>query len=316
MNTEHSTTPVSPLGAEANRLRRAASYASITVATLLIIAKLVAYLLTDSVAMMSSLLDSTIDLLGSVVTAVGVASAMRPPDRDHRYGHGKAEALSTLTQAAFIIGSSCLLAYEAISRFYKAHEIQNEEVGYGVMAFAIVLTLGLITFQRYVVRRTSSMAIGADRAHYVGDLAVNVAVVIAFVLYEVTGKSWFDPVFGLGIAAALSYTAYGIARDALNVLMDRELPDEARAKIKSIVRAHSQVRGLHDLRTRSDGDREFIEFHLELDAAMTLKDAHKIDEDIINELAKEFPHADILIHADPAGIEEERLDQKIAGRVG
>lgn len=295
-----------------DRLRRLATYASIGVSIVLIAAKLVAYFMTDSVTMLSSLLDSTIDLLSSGVTAFGVASAMQPPDRDHRYGHGKAEPLAALTQAAFIIGSSCLLAYEALSRFYHAHDIQNENIGYGVMALAIVMTVLLLALQRYVVRRTSSMAIGADHIHYWGDLLINIAVVVAFALHQITGLNWFDPVFAIGIAIGLSYSAYNIAQDALNVLMDRELPDSEREKIKAIVRTQPMVRGLHDLRTRTDGERQFIEFHLELDGNMTLKAAHSIDEAIMEALAKDYPNADILIHQDPAGIEEERRDTKIA----
>jgi len=295
-----------------DRLRRLATYASIAVSAVLIVAKLIAYFMTDSVAMLSSLLDSTVDLLSSIVTALGVASALRPPDHDHRYGHGKAEPLVALAQAAFIVGSSSLLAYEALSRLYHQHDVQNEAVGYGVMAFAIVLSIILIAFQRHVVRRTSSMAIGADNIHYIGDLVINIAVVIAFVAHEITGINWLDPVFAIGIATGLSYSAYNIAKDALNVLMDRELPDAERTKIKEIVRAQPLVRGLHDLRTRTDGERQFIEFHLELDANMTLKAAHKIDEAIMEALGKDFPNADVLIHQDPAGLEEERLDAKIA----
>lgn len=304
------------LAMENDRLRRLATYASIAVAFILIIAKLVAYFMTDSVAMMSSLLDSTIDLLASIVTAFGVASAMQPPDSEHRYGHGKAEPLAALTQAAFIIGSSILLAYEALSRFYHAHDIQNEAIGYGVMGLAIILTLFLLALQRFVVRRTSSMAIGADHVHYWGDLLVNIAVVVAFGLHQLTGLEWFDPVFALAIAVGFSYSAYKIAGGALNVLMDRELPDRDREKIKTIVRGHKKVRGLHDLRTRTDGERQFIEFHLELDGNMTLKAAHEIDDALLAALSKDFPNADVLIHQDPAGIEEERLDTKIAQNAG
>lgn len=297
---------------QSDRLRRVTTYASMAVAIILIGAKLVAYFMTDSVVMLSSLLDSTIDLLASGVTAFGVASALRPPDRDHRYGHGKAEPLAALTQAAFIIGSSSLLAYEALGRIYSPHEIQNEGIGYLVMIFAIVLTAILLLFQRYVIRRTKSVAINADHIHYVGDLVINIAVIVAFGLYHLTGYAWFDPVFAIMVAVGLSYSAYNIAQEALNVLMDRELPDSDREKIKNIVRAQTDVRGLHDLRTRTDGERQFIEFHLELDASMTLKAAHKIDEAIMLALSKEYPNADILIHQDPDGIHEERLDTKIA----
>lgn len=302
------------LAIDNERLRRFATYASVSVASALIIAKLAAYLLTDSVAMLSSLLDSTIDLIASLVTVYGVASALRPPDRDHRFGHGKAEPLAALAQAAFIVGSSVLLSYEALSRIYHPHAIEHEDFGYGVMGIAIFLTIFLVWFQNYAIRRTKSMAIGADRLHYVGDLAINFAVIAAFALYNTTGITWFDPVCALAISLSLVYSAFHIALHALNVLMDRELPDADRAKIQSIVCAQPSVLGLHDLRTRSDSDRVFIEFHLELDPAMTLKSAHMVADAIMDALRKEFPQADVLVHQDPAGLKEPRLDEQIEVR--
>ena len=294
-----------------DRLRRMATYASISVAVILIATKLGTYFLTESVAMLSSLLDSTIDLLASLVTAFGVASALRPPDHDHRYGHGKAEPLAALTQAAFIIGSSVLLTYEALNRFYRPHEIKNETLAYAVTALAIVLTIFLIEFQRYAVRKTGSMAIGADRLHYTGDLVINLAVAASFALHQWTGSNLFDPAFAILIASGLTFTAFRIAMRALNVLMDRELPDEDRAKIIKIVESHPAIRGVHDLRTRTDSERIFIEFHLEMDGETTLRAAHRVDGAIIKSLKASYPNADILIHTDPAGIKEERLDEKI-----
>ena len=296
------------------RLRRMATYASVSVAIVLIVAKLAAYLMTDSVSMLSSLLDSTIDLLSSIVTAYGVATALRPPDKQHRFGHGKAEPLAALAQAAFIVGSSVLLGYEAISRLYHPHDIQNEKIAYIIMAVAIVLTLGLIEFQHMVVKRTSSMAIGADRLHYIGDLMINVAVVVAFALHQWTGMMWFDPVFAIMVAASLSGMAIHIARHALDVLMDKELPESDRVKIKQIVEAHPSVNGLHDMRTRSDSDRIFVELHVEMEPTITLSRAHEISEELITLVQKEFPHADVLIHQDPSGHYEDRLDEQIARR--
>jgi ferrous-iron efflux pump FieF len=296
------------------KLRRLATYASITVASVLIVAKLGAYLVTDSVAMLSSLLDSTIDLLASLVTAWGVASALRPPDHDHRFGHAKAEPLAALAQAAFIIGSSVLLAYEAISRLYTPHIIERETLGYITMGVAIVVTLILVQFQGFVSRRTGSMAISADKIHYMGDVAVNIAVVVVFALHQITGADWLDPVFAIGISALLSISAIRIAGQALHVLMDRELPDADRDAILAIVKAQPSVLGVHDLRTRTDSERLFIEFHLEHDENMTLKDAARISAKIVAAIVAKFPNADVSIHQDPAGLVEERLDQQIEAR--
>lgn len=292
-------------------LRRAATYASITVATLLIAAKLTAYLLTNSVAMLSSLLDSTVDLLASVVTMFGVASALRPPDQKHRYGYGKAEPLAALTQGAFIIGSSVLLGYESLRRLLHPEPPPEPGLGYAVMALAIGLTLGLVAFQNYVVRRTGSMAISADSLHYRGDLFINIAVAISLALGEWTGNGIYDPLFALVIALILIAGAWRITREALFVLLDRELPEMDREKIRDTVRSHPQVRGLHDLRTRSDGDKRFIEFHLELDGHLTLTAAHDIADALERQLRKHFSGAEILIHQEPAGLDDERLDRRL-----
>lgn len=297
-----------------DRLRRLATYASIVVATILIITKLGAYLMTDSVAVLSSLLDSTIDLIASMITAYGVASALEPPDREHRYGHGKAEPLSALAQSAFIIGSSILLGYEAISRLIHPQALQNEAVGYGAMALAIILTVALVVFQHLVVKRTRSVAIGADHLHYLGDLGVNLAVIVALALYQVTGITWFDPLFGIAIAGTLSAVAIRIALRALDMLMDKELGDEDRARIKNITMSNDAVRGVHDMRTRYDSDRVFIELHIELSPDLALALAHGVAEDVMAKIQVAYPHADVLVHLDPEGIEETRLDAQIARR--
>ena len=295
-----------------NKLRRMATYASIGVATVLIVAKLAAYLMTDSVAMLTSLFDSTFDLAASIVTAYGVSSALRPPDREHRYGHGKAEPLAVLAQAIFIIGSSVVLGYEAANRLYHPHEIENEGVGYAVMAIAIAMTMALIAFQHHVVRKTHSTAVGADKLHYIGDLAVNLSVVAAFLLHQLTGLSWFDPVFAIAIASGLLVSAFHLLKQSLFALMDAELPPEQRQKIRNIVFGQHGVLGIHDMRTRSDSDKIFIELHVEMDGNITLLAAHDLSEKIVDALNVEYPNADVTIHQDPAGIVEDRRDVQIA----
>ncbi|MGB4100616.1 MAG: cation diffusion facilitator family transporter [Alphaproteobacteria bacterium] len=292
-------------------LRRWATYASLGVALTLIAAKLVAYIATNSVAVLSSLIDSTVDVLASIVTLCGVASALKPPDTKHRYGYGKAEPLAALTQGAFIVGSSVLLGYEALHRLLEPSRPEALDIGYGVMGLATVLTLGLVAFQNYVVRRTGSMAISADSLHYRGDLLTNLAVIMALVLGDVTGSGLFDPLFAMGVAGILIFGALRIARDALRVLLDRELPEATRARIRTLVHTHPQVRGLHDLRTRSDGERHFIEFHLELDGHITLTAAHDIADAVEQHLLMEFAPAEISIHQEPAGLDDKRLDHRV-----
>ncbi len=284
------------------KLRRRATYASISLATLLILAKLWGYLETDSVAMLSSLLDSTIDLLASLVTAFGVASALRPPDDDHRFGHGKAEPLASLAQAAFIIGSAVLLGYEALGRFYRSHPMQQEATGYWVMTAAIFSTVALVYFQSYVVRRTNSLAISGDRLHYIGDLAVNCAVVVALLMHQYLGLNWIDPAFAIVISISLCTGAWIIAKQALRALMDEELPEAERQRIHNIASNHKGVRRINRMRTRSDSDRIFVELDVAMDGNLTLSAAHDIAENITDDLRQNFPNADITVHQEPAEI--------------
>lgn len=292
-------------------LRRITSYASIFVATSLIAAKLVTYFLTGSVALLSSLVDSGVDLLASAITAIGVARALQPADRDHRYGHGKAESLAALAQSAFILGSSVLLAFEAVGRFVKPQPIENLAAGYIVMIFSIVMTIGLLFLQTYTVRKTKSMAISADRMHYVGDVLINLAVMVTFAAQEFFSQTWVDPLFALGISASLVYSAIQIGRKALAVLMDAELPEADRLAMLSLATATPGVVGVHDLRTRTDSEKAIIEIHIEMDGALSLKKAHDITDDVIARIRAAYPHAEIAAHQDPAGIKEERLDKII-----
>lgn len=309
IGTSPATKPCNP--ADAARLRHWATRASVSVAFVLILAKLAAYLLTGSVSILSSLIDSSTDLMASLVTLYGVRHAMRPPDRAHRYGHGKAEPLAALAQAAFIAGSAVFLVVEAIHRFAVPQPVEAGAIGIGVMVLSIVLTAGLIAFQRHVISRTESIAIGADRLHYSGDLLMNAAVITALLLTGWTGIPAIDPLFALGIAAFLLFGAVGIARSALNVLMDRERPEEERQSIIAAVLAHEAVRGMHDLRTRSTGTGVFIELHLELDPQLTLSAAHDITDAVETMLAARFPQAEVLIHQEPAGLRDARLDERI-----
>jgi ferrous-iron efflux pump FieF len=297
---------------ESDRLNRRAAQASIAVATVLIAAKIAAWLITDSIAILTSLVDSGIDLLASLVTFVSVRQAAQPADRAHRFGHGKAEPLGAFAQAGFVGGSALILASEAVRRLITPQPIRQSGLGIAVMLLAIVLTAGLVTVQRAVVRRTGSVAINADSLHYGSDLLTNLAVIAALVLTELTGWPLFDPLFAFGIVALLLSGAAAVGRHALDMLMDRELPSEQRAHIRELALGHPRAEGLHDLRTRRAGSDVFIELHLELDAGLSLDEAHEITHEVEARIRAAFPDADILVHQEPAGLADERLDHKIA----
>lgn len=298
--------PVADSAENKGRLMRLATYASVTVALVLIMTKLVAWWMTNSVAMLSSLVDSSLDMMASLVNLLAVRHALSPADREHRFGHGKAEALAGLGQALFIGASAAYLLHEAVGRLFQPQPVEAAGIGLGVMLFSIAATFGLVVFQRYVVRRTGSVAINADSLHYVGDLLGNGSVIAAIVLAGYFGFLWADGLFGLIVALIILYGAWAILRQAYDHLMDREMSDEARAQIRAIVMAHPEARAFHDLRTRVSGPDFFIQFHLELDPDMRLSRAHEVSDAIEAKLLEAFPGAQIIIHQDPEGLAEER----------
>ena len=292
------------------KLMRWATYASVTTAIILIIAKIIAWFMTDSVSIMATLLDSSLDVLASVINLVAVRHALQPADNEHRFGYGKAEALSGIGQALFIAGSAGFLLLQAIGRIINPQAMITEiEVGVGVMIFSIVATLLLLSFQKYVVSKTGSTAIKADALHYKTDLLVNGSVIIALFL-TVYGWSYFDAIFGIGIAIFILYSAWQIVKEAIDLLMDHEIDDQERDKIRDIVLQHEQVLGYHDLRTRRSGTRVFVQLHLELDAEQTLASAHEIADTIEKTIAALFDDAEVLIHEDPVLLSSEGIEPK------
>ncbi len=297
--------PVEKPANGADRIMRRATYASVSVAFILICAKLFAWSLTESVAMLSTLVDSLLDGMASLITLIAVRQSLTPADREHRFGHGKAEALAAMAQAAFVAGSAVIVIFQAGSRLLHPVALAATETGVAVMVFSIALTLALVLYQRHVVRQSGSVAISADALHYSGDLLINLAVIASLVLTPMLEMPFLDPLTGAGIAAYLLYGAWKIVGDALDMLMDRELPEEDRARIRAIAKTHDAVASLHDLRTRRSGSDVFIQLHLEMDGDMPLKKAHIIADQVEAEIQKAFAGAEVLIHQDPEGLEEE-----------
>ena len=293
------------------KLRRMASIASLSMAAVLITCKLIAYIMTDSVSLMTSLMDSIFDAMASAVMVVSIIHASTPADEEHRFGHGKIEALAALGQAIFVFGSAGYLFVESVHRFFHPEPVKQAYIGIGVMILSIILTGFLIAFQYYVIKKTKSVGISADNIHYKGDLLMNFSVLIALLLSYYSNWPYFDPLFASGISLILIYSAWMISRESFGILMDRELPDEDRAKIEKLVGGHPEVRAIHDLRTRHSGQQVFIEFHLELDGHLTLTRAHDITEEIEMLIFREFPKAEVLIHEEPAGLDDHRLDHNL-----
>lgn len=282
---------------------RRATFAAVGISGLLVILKAVAYVVTGSVAMMASLADSALDLFASSINLFAINQSLTPADREHRFGHGKAEPLAGLAQSAFIAGSATFLVVQSIGRIVYPRALDHPAVGLAVMIFSIGAVLALVIYQRLAVARTGSIAIRADRIHYLGDLLSNIGVALGIALSARFGVLLADPVVGLIVAAVLAANAWHVFRQSYDQLMDRELPDAERERIKRIAREHRDVRNLHDLRTRAAGISKFIQLHIELDPAISLTRAHEVSDEVEEEILAAFPDAQVIIHQDPAGVE-------------
>jgi ferrous-iron efflux pump FieF len=285
--------------ADTARLLKLATTASVVTATVLIMGKLAAWLLTGSVSVLASLVDSLMDAAASLLNLVAVRVSLQPPDEEHRFGHGKVEPLAALAQAAFITGSALFLTLQAVDRLLHPRPLGDVPVGLIVMGFAIAATLVLLLIQRHVIRRTRSTIVRADSLHYMTDVLTNLGTIAALLLAHL-GWPVLDPVFGIVVAVYICYSAWHIGHDAFHQLIDRELPDAVREQVKQLARAEPLVRGLHDLRTRQSGSVEIIQLHLELDADLTLGEAHAVCDRVEQAIRQAFPLADVIIHQDPA----------------
>jgi len=285
----------------ANRLNRSAALASIAVALLLLGLKAWAALSTGSTAMLGSLADTGLDLIASLATLAGVWVAAQPDDDNHRFGHGKAEALAAMFQVVLISISALGLAARAVQQLFAGGRIAAAGDGIVVSAIAMAATVALVVWQRHVIRRTNSLAIATDNVHYQSDLLLNLAVIAALSLDQFLGWSGADAVFGLAIALWLGWGAWSASQTAIEQLMDREWPDDKKHRFIEVLARHPELRGVHDLRTRTAGNRDFVQFHVWVDGAMTVAAAHDVMDQIEAKILSEFPGIEILIHPDPEG---------------
>ncbi len=297
MSAGHSHAPIN-LGIRA-------AMASVAVALFLTALKAHAAISTGSVAMLGSLADSGLDLIASLVTLAAVRIAAQPADHAHRFGHGKAEALAALFQVALISASALLIGWRAIDRM--THQVPTEapELGIAVSVVAIVVTFALLAYQHYVVRKTGSLAIQSDHLHYQSDMLLNLSVIAAIVLDTILHVRGADAVMGVGIALWLIWGAWSAARTAIDQLMDREWPQEKRERFLAVALTHPELAGIHDLRTRTSGNQDFVQFHVWVDPDMTVREAHRVMDEVEDQLAAEFPGLEILIHPDPQGHEDD-----------
>jgi ferrous-iron efflux pump FieF len=282
-------------------LTRRAALASVSVALFLLGLKAYAAWATGSVAMLGSLADTGLDVLASLITLYGVRIAAEPADLDHRFGHGKAEALAALAQVGIIAFSALGIGWRAVDRLLGGAPTANAEYGIGVSLVAILATLALLAYQRRIIERTGSVAIETDHVHYQSDLLLNLSVIAALVLDQMAGLTGADPVFGILIALWLAWGAWRASSRAVDQLMDKEWPEEKRRRFVEVAARHPALKGLHDLRTRTSGARDFVQFHVWVDPGLTVAEAHRVMDEVEHKLEAEFPGVEILIHIDPEG---------------
>ncbi|HZZ61426.1 MAG TPA: cation diffusion facilitator family transporter [Roseiarcus sp.] len=299
--------------AEASSLKNWSARITLIVAVLLVIAKLAGWLITGSMALLASAIDSLVDTGASVVTLLGVHYSQQPPDREHRFGHGKGEAVAAFTQASFLAGAAFVVAFQSVERLVFPVPLDSLEAGFVLIGGSLVTACGLAAMQTWVVRKTGSIAIAADRAHYLADIALNAVVLIALGVVQWTGWIRADPAFAFVISGYMLWSANAIVREALEQLLDQELPSEDRRRIKVVVRACPGVRDIHDLRTRFSGDRTFVEYHLEVDPGLTVDIGHAIGDATEVAVQNLLPGTvEATAHVEPHGIDDPRLDDAVA----
>ncbi len=291
---------------DSGTLNRSAAMASIAMASLLVALKGWAAWSTGSTAMLGSLADTLLDLVASMATLAGVWVAHQPADENHRFGHGKAEALAAMFQVVLIALSAAALGLRSVQQWLTGTRTGEVESGIIVSGIAIAGTLALLAWQRFVIARTRSLAISTDHLHYQSDLLLNLAVIAALALDHYAGFAKADPLFGLGIALWLGWGAWRASQEAIEQLMDREWADEKKERFLKVLARHPELRGVHDLRTRTSGNHDFVQFHVWVDANMTVRQAHDVMDEIEAKIHAEFPGVEILIHPDPEGhVDEE-----------
>lgn len=280
------------------KLIKTAAIASVMVAILLVLLKAAIWWLTGSVSLLAGLTDSLLDSLASLLNLIAITIALKPADHNHRFGHGKAEALAGLGQAVFITISALLVGWQGVKHLLQPIPLVNAYWSILVMLFSLVITIALVIFQRYVVKKTASTAITADSLHYKSDILLNISILLALLL-SYHGWQQSDAFFGVLIACYILWSAYSVGKEAIAILMDKELPEKVVKQMLALAEAVPDVMGIHDLKTRKSGSHWFVQLHVELPATMSLFKAHQLCLQIRGVIQQQWPQADVIIHADP-----------------
>ena len=287
-------------------LVRSASIASLLVASTLIVLKYYGWVTTNSVSLLGSLADSLIDFLASVFVFVAISYSILPADAKHRFGYGKSEGLAAFVQSLLIGISGIYVCFEAIKRLLNPSQINQPSTAIWIILVSIILTLALVMYQKYVVKKSKSIAIESDRYHYLTDTYINLSVLFSIAITGWTRFVFIDALVGLLISGVILYTSVTLLKKSFKILLDQEIQSDDRDRIREIALDHPKVLGFHDLRTRDTGREYIIQFHLELDPNMSLLESHEITDEVTDNVLKLYPDSELIIHTDPLGIDEER----------
>ena len=291
---------------EVARLKKAATAAALAVGIVMLGMKLGAWVMTDSVSVLTSLMDSILDCSVGMINFMAVRKALSPANRFHRFGFGKIEPLAALSEAVFLLGVAIMILIEAIDRFRYPHPVANVDLGAWAMVMVIAMTSGLLLYQRQVIRKTGSLVVRAEAIHYMSDVAIHLGIIISLLLSGLAGMTWVDSAFACSVAAFLSWSAKAILGESVGILLDRELSDDERHNVRNLALSHPEVKDVHDLRTRSAGAQIFIQLHVEMNPDLPLRDAHQYAEETIDLILAAYPGADVQVHEEPVGMPRHR----------
>ncbi len=303
----------SPPPEEIARLKKAATALALTIGIIALGMKVGAWAVTHSVSVLSALMDSVLDSIMALVNFLAVRKALMPADRFHRFGFGKFEPLASLAQSAFIIGVAVVIAFEAVDRFIHPHPVANAELGIAAIAGVLALMIGLALYQQHVIRLTGSIVVRADSLHIKADVMMHMGVILSLLLSSFGSITWADSAIALFIAAFLAWNGMGIFTESMGILLDRELSDDERHKIRDIALSHPDIYGVHDLRTRSSGEQIFIQLHVEMKPDTPLSDAHQFVEEAVDSILEAYPNAEVQVHEEPVGMPRHRSWCRKAG---
>ncbi|WDE96195.1 cation diffusion facilitator family transporter [Lentisphaera profundi] len=291
---------------EYSKLSKRAIQFSMATGLILLVSKFIAWHFTSSATLLSSLTDSSLDFLASIFSFAVLTYSLKPADDDHRFGHGKAEGLAAIFQSGIVLVAGLSVLYQGVQRLLNPTPMGKTGLAIGIMLFSLVLTLLLITYQEKVYKKTGSLVVKADRAHFVSDILANAGAIVALI-FAYMGVPHADAIGGIIVAILIIKASWEVFEHALEMLLDHELPEEEVKEFEAIIQKETEILGYHDVRTRRSGKTLFFQVHLEFEDEVRLMDAHEVADRIEDKVKMRWENSDCLVHMDPISAVNEEL---------